>query len=145
MDEISEGSPLGVAAVPLPHPKPVSTVPSSRRPPSQVLLSMYVPPHERIVPPEGMVTPDLQGAQEIIHCWSPFNQAERLVVHICDLYPIIFLTLVAARAEQYSIPFPAYLSKEAFQSVAEDEMFIRNHDFYRLAELVRGTLLGCYI
>ena len=52
---------------------------------------------------------------------------------------------MAACIEQYSIPFPAYLSKKAFQSVAEDEMFIRNHDFYRSAELVRDALLGCYL
>ena len=43
---------------------------------------------------------------------------------------------MAARIEQYTIPFPVYMDKEAFLSVAEDEMLIRNHDFHRLAELV---------
>ena len=73
MDEISEGSPLGVAVAPLPLPKPISTVPGRRRSPDQVLLSTYLPPHERIAPPAGMVALDLQGAWEIFYRWSPFN------------------------------------------------------------------------
>ena len=114
----------------LPPSKPANTVLSRKRSSDQVLLSTYVPPHERISLPTGMVAPDLEGAQEIIHRWSPFDQAERSVIHMRDLYPNHFRVPVAARAEQYSIPFPAYLSKEAFQSVAEDGMFIRNHDFH---------------
>ena len=62
-----------------------------------------------------------------------------------DLYPNYFRITIAACAEQYSIPFPAYLSKESFQSVAEDGMFIHKQDFYRLAELVRGTVLNCFL
>ena len=106
---------------------------------------MYVPPHERIHPSMGMVAPDLEGAWEIIHRWSPFNQAERSVLHMCDLYPNYFQVPIAAHADQYSIPFPVYLSKEAFQLVVKDGMFIHNHDFHRSAELVRAALLGCYI
>ena len=90
VDEIGEGSPSGVAAAPLTPLKPASTVPSRRRPPNQVLLSTYVPLHERIAPPASMFVPDLQGAREIIHHWSPFNQAERPIVHMCDLYPNYF-------------------------------------------------------
>ena len=43
---------------------------------------------------------------------------------------------MVARAEQYTIMFPVYMDKEAFQSVAEDRMLTRNHDFHRSAELV---------
>ena len=43
---------------------------------------------------------------------------------------------MATRVEQYTIPFPVYIDKEAFQSVAEDGMLIRNHDFHRSSELV---------
>ena len=50
VNEIGEGSPLGVAAAPLPPPKPANTVPSRKRPPDQLLMSMYVPPYERIYP-----------------------------------------------------------------------------------------------
>ena len=106
---------------------------------------MYVPPHERIAPLAGMVASDLEGAQEIIQRWSPFNQEESPVTHMRDLYPNYFLIPVAARAKQYSISFPTYLSKVAFQSVANDGMLICNHDFYRSTELVRDTLLGCYL
>ena len=62
-----------------------------------------------------------------------------------DLYPNYFRVPVAVRTDQYSIPFPVYLSKEAFQSVVEDGMFIHNHDFHQLTELVRVALLGCYL
>ena len=100
-------------------------------------MSTYVSPHEKIHPPAGMVTPDLEGAREIIHHWSPFNQAGPSIVHMRDLYPNYFRVLVAARAEQYSISFPVYINKEAFQWVAEDGMHIRNHDFHQSVELVR--------
>ena len=53
-----------------------------------------------------------------------------------DLYPNYFQVLVVARSEQYSISFPVYMNKEAFRSMAEDGMLIRNHDFQRSAELV---------
>ena len=99
VDEIGEGSPSGVAAAPLPPPKPASIVLNRRRPLDQVLLSTYIPPHERIVSPTGMVAPDLEGAREIIHCWSPFNQAERPIVHMHDVYPNYFRIPVAAHAE----------------------------------------------
>ena len=46
-----------------------------------------------------------------------------------------------ARAEQYSIPFPVYMDKETFQSMAEDGMLIYNHDFHRSVELVFSTRL----
>ena len=91
-----------------------------------------------------MVAPDLEGAREIIPRWSPFNQAEPPIVHIHDLYPNYCQLLVVALVEQYSIPFPVYMNKEDFQSVAEDEMFIHNHDFHQLAKLVRADLLGYY-
>ena len=92
-----------------------------------------------------MVALDLEGAQEIIYCWSPFNQAEPPIVHMRDLYLNYFRVLMAACAEQYSIPFPVYMNKEAFQSVTEDGMFICNHDFHRSTELVRVALLGYYL
>ena len=84
----------------------------------------------------GVVAPNPEGAQEIIHCWSPFNQAESLDAHICDLYPNYFQVPMVARVKQYTIPFPIYMDKEAFQPVAEDGMLIRNHDFHRSAKLV---------
>ena len=108
------GSPSGVATASIPSPSPTDIVSSRRILPDQVLLSMYVSSHKRIHPPAGMVAPDLKGAREIIHRWSPFNQAERPIVHMRDHYPNYFRVLVAACTEHYSIPFPVYLSKKAF-------------------------------
>ena len=45
VDEIEEGSSLGVADALIPPSKPVDTIPSRRMLPDQVLLSMYVLPH----------------------------------------------------------------------------------------------------
>ena len=83
-----------------------------------------------------MVAPDPDGAREIIHRWSPFNQVESLVAHMHDLYPNYFRVHVEARAEQYTITFLVYMDKEAFQLMAEDRMLICNHDFHRSVELV---------
>ena len=139
VDEIGEGAPSGVAAAPILPPKLAGIESNRKRPPDQVLLSTYVPPHERVYPPTGMVAPDLEGAQEIIHHWSPFNQAKPPIAHICDLYPNYFRVPMAARAEQYPISFPIYMNKEAFQSMAEDGILIRNHDFHHSAKLVRAS------
>ena len=59
VDEIGKGSPSEVVVASLPPPKPEDPAPSGRRPPDQVLLSTYVPPHERIHPLTGMIAPDL--------------------------------------------------------------------------------------
>ena len=129
-NKIGEGAPLRVTIALMLPPRPADAEASRKMSPNQVLLSTYVPPQERIHPPMGMVTLDLEGAQEIIHCWSPFNQEKPPVAHMCDLYTNYFQVPVAARVEQYSIPFPIYMNKEASQSVAEDGMLICNHDFY---------------
>ena len=90
VDEIGERAPSGVAAAPILPPRPADTESSKKRLPNRVLLSTYVPPQERIHPPMGMVAPELEGAQEIIHRWSPFNQAKPLVVHMRSLFPNYF-------------------------------------------------------
>ena len=73
VDKIGEVAPLGVAAASMLLPRPTDTESRRKRPPDRVLLSTYVPPQERIHPLMGMVAPDPEGAQEIIHLWSPFN------------------------------------------------------------------------
>ena len=70
VDEIGEGSSSMVATAPLPPPKLIDIVSSKRRPLNQMLLSTYIPSYERIHPSAGMVAPDLEGAQKIIHRWS---------------------------------------------------------------------------
>ena len=114
VDEIGEGALSGVVVALILPPRPVDTESSRKRLLDQVLLSTYVPPHERIHPPASMVAPDLKGAREIIHRWSPFNQADPPVTHMRDLYPNYFQVPMAARVERYSIPFLVYINKEAF-------------------------------
>ena len=95
--EIRDRSPSGVVVAPLPQPRLTNTIPSKRRSLDQVMLSMYIPPYEMIHPPTGMVSPDLEGAREIIHGWSPFNQAKPPVAHKHDLYPNYFRVPMVAR------------------------------------------------
>ena len=130
LTKLERGPLSGVTAALMLPLRPMDIESSRKRPPDRVLLSTYVPPQERIHPPMGMVALDSKGAWEIIHRWSPFNQAESPVMHMRDLYPNYFQVLVATHAEKYSIPFPVYMNKEAFQMVAEDRMLIRNHDFH---------------
>ena len=99
VDEIGERAPSRVDAAPMLLPRPVDTELNRNRLPDRLLLSTYVPLQERIHPPMGMVALDPEGALEIIHRWSPFNQAESPVAHMRDLYPNYFHVPVAARAK----------------------------------------------
>ena len=128
IDEIGDEAPLGVATAPMLPPRLIDIEPNRKRLPDRVLLSPYVQLQERIHPSTGMVAPDLECARVIIHRWSPFNQEKSLVEHMRDLYPNYFQVPVEARAKHYTIPFSVYIDKEAFQSVVEDGMLIRNHD-----------------
>ena len=83
-----------------------------------------------------MVVLDLKDVLEIVHRWSPLKQEESLVMHMRDLYPNYFRIPVVAHSEQYTIPIPVYMDKEAFQPVANDRILIHNHNFHRSAELV---------
>ena len=58
------------------------------------------------------------------------------MTYMHDLCPNYFRMLVTARSEQYSIPLPVYVDKEDIQPVAEDGMFIHNHNFQRSVELI---------
>ena len=82
------------------------------------------------------MAPNPEVVLKIIYQGSPFNKRESSIAHIHDLYPTLFLVLVATHAEEYSIPFPDYLDRESFQHVAEDGMLIHNHDFNESVELV---------
>ena len=78
----------------------------------------------------------LDEAQSIIDRWNPFDKRDSSVAHMCELYPNFLLISMAAHAEEYSIHFPSYMDKKSYQRVAEDGMFIRNHDFNETTELV---------
>ena len=111
-------------------PRSVGAGSNRKRLPDRLLLSMYVPLLYRIHPSTSMVALDSEVVLEIAHRWNPLNQAKSPMVHMRDLYPNYFLIPMAARLEQYTILFPVYMDKDAFQLVAEDEMHIRYHDFH---------------
>ena len=90
VNKIGEESPSGAAAAPLPPLRYANTEPSRRRLPDQLLLSTYLPPYEKIHLPASIVAPNLEGAWEIIHRWSLFNQEDPPVAHMCNLYPNYF-------------------------------------------------------
>ena len=130
------GAPSGVVIAPTPPPKPTSASPSKKQLPDQVLVSMYVPPLERVHPSTDMVASDLEDMLKIVRRWSPLNQEESPVTRMHDLYLNYFWMPVINSLEQYSILLPVYIDKENFQPMADDGMLIHNHKFNRSAEPV---------
>ena len=100
------------------------------------MLHSYVKPVEWGPPSADTLAPNPDEAQSIIDYWNPFNKRDSSTSHMCDLYPNLLRMLVAAHVEKYTIPFPGYMDKKSYQRVAEDEMFIRNHEFDEMVELV---------
>ena len=80
------------------------------------------------------VAPGPKVAREIIDRWNPFNKRESSIANMRDLYPTLLRVLVAANAEEYSIPFTGYMDRKFFQCVADDKMHFYNHDFNELTE-----------
>ena len=103
---------------------------------NRFVLSSYVLPQEWDCPSADVVAPGLEAAREIIDRWSPFNKRETSIAHMRDLYPTLLRVPVVALGEEYFIPFPGYLDRKSFLHVAEDGMFIHNHDFNESAKLV---------
>ena len=68
LTKLERGPLSGVHAASILPPGPADTESSRKRPLDSVQLSTYVPPQERIHSPIGIVSPDSEGAQEIIHC-----------------------------------------------------------------------------
>ena len=89
---------------------------------------------------EEVSVPGLEGAQEIIDRWRPFNQGESPTAHMQQLYPAILRMLVAVRAkgrsEEYAISVPTYACKDKLKQVVEDIMLIRNRNFVQSEEMV---------
>ena len=101
-----------------------------------MIVSTYVLPLERVSPSLDIEAPNLKDVLKITRHWNPLNQEESSVTRMHDPYPNYFRMLVMAHLEQYSIPLPVYVDKEDIKPVPEDGMFIHNHNFQRLAELV---------
>ena len=83
-----------------------------------------------------MSIPGLDSARSIIDRWDPFNKRDTSVTDMRELYRTNRRIPVVALSEEYSIPFPSYMDKKSYQGVAEDGMYIPNHDFNETVELV---------
>ena len=81
-------------------------------------------------------TLDQEVVRLLIWKCNPFDRRDSSVVDMRDLYPHVFCVPMVARFEEYTIPFPNYLDKGFYQRVAEDGMYIRNHDFNETAKMV---------
>ena len=85
---------------------------------------------------EDAPTLDQETAQALINYLRCFNQRDHSVTHMRDLYPHSFRLSVVAHGEEYSILLLASLDERSYQRVAEDEMYMSNHDFDETTELV---------
>ena len=80
-----------------------------RRPmlPDRMLLNSYLPPRGPTPPMEKVSVLDLEGAQEIIDRWRPFNRGESSADHLHDLYPVMLqmpvTVWVGGQGEEYTI------------------------------------------
>ena len=91
---------------------------------------------EWVRPKKDAPAPDQETARALINYWKHFNPRDPSVTHMRDLYPHSFCLPAAAREEEYSISFPVSLDKSPYQHVAENGMYMRNHDFDDTTELV---------
>ena len=101
-----------------------------------VVVKGYIHPKEGASTSAESPIPTLGALDLIIEKRAPFDKGEVPIKHMRDLYPAQRRVTAVARQEQYVIPCPSYLGAEDIQQVAEDGMYIRNHNFVQTAELV---------
>ena len=94
----------------------------------RLMLGSYVKPMEWAHPSINTLAPSPDVARSIIDYWNPFNKSDSSVAHMHELYPNNLRIPMVACTEEYSIPFPSYMDKKSYQCVAEDGMYIPNHD-----------------
>ena len=84
--------------------------------------------------------PGLEGAQEFIDRWRPFNPGESSVDRLHELYLVMLRMPVAVwergQGEEYFFSVPAGNTKEDLQQMIKDGMQIRNHNFAQSIKLV---------
>ena len=100
------------------------------------MLSSYIKLMEWAKPRKDALTPNQVTVRALINYWRPFNQRDPFISHMRDLYPHNFRLPVVAYREEYSIPFPVILDKRSYQHMAEDGIYMHNHDFDKTNELV---------
>ena len=110
--------------------------------PDRLLLYSYIHPQGLAPPMEEVSALRLEGAQEIINRWKPFNQGESMASHLEQLYPTMLRIPIDVRAEgkgeKYVVSIPTYACKEDLKQVVEDGRLIRNRNFVQSTELVHS-------
>ena len=101
-----------------------------------IVVKGYIHPKEGASTSAESPIPTLGDLDLIIEKRAPFDKGEVSIENMRDLYPAQRRVTAVARQEQYIIPCPSYLDAEDIQQVAEDGMYIRNHNFVQTAELV---------
>ena len=101
-----------------------------------IVVKGYIHPKEGASTSAESPIPTLGDLDLIIEKRAPFDKGEVSIKNMRDLYPAQRRVTAVARQEQYVIPCPSYLGSEDIQQVAEDGMYIRNHNFVQTAELV---------
>ena len=84
--------------------------------PERMLLNSYLPPRGRTPLIEDISVPRLEGAQDIIDQWRPFNRGESSANRLHELYPMMLRMPVTVRVggqgEVYSVSVPVGTTKE---------------------------------
>ena len=101
-----------------------------------IVVKGYIHPKEGASTSAESPIPTLGDLDLIIEKRAPFDKGEVSIKNMRDLYPAQRRVTAVAHQEQYIIPCPSYLGAEDIQQVAEDGMYIRNHNFVQTAELV---------
>ena len=86
--------------------------------------------------PVDTPAPGPNEPRSIIDRWNPLNKKDFSTAYMRELYSNLLRMPVAARAEEYSVPFPSYMDNKSYQRVVENGMFIRNHELDETVELV---------
>ena len=106
-----------------------------------IQMNSYLPARRPAPPKEEVSVLRLEDVKHIVHCWKPFNRGESTTDCLNSLYPVMFLMLVAARAncvdEDYFLIVPAGTNKEDLQQIIDDGIQIRNRNYIQSFELVR--------
>ena len=101
----------------------------------------YLPPCGPVPVVEEMIALGPDDIKLILHRWKPFNRGESAADRLDDLYPRTLQMPITAReaglGEEYSVVVPIGTIKDDIQQIVEDEMKIRNRNYFQSAELVK--------
>ena len=67
--------------------------------PDRLLLNSYIPPQGQAPPMEEVSASGIEGAQEIINRWMPFNRGDFPIAHMEQLYSTLLQMPIVVRAE----------------------------------------------